>query len=974
MANPRANRRDSEADALIGEFAANVPEIVWMREVGSERILYVSPAWESVTGCPPPTNRDEFLRIVHPEDVARVRLEADEAPHGGVDHRYRIVRCDGTHRWLHARTFAVRNRAGEIYRIGGIAQDVTEEMRKDLELRQFRAAVDASAVLVTLIDPARMRYVDINEAACQALGYSRDELLTMGPLDVFSMPGADLAQSYERLLFGDRTASSVEGIYRRKDGSTFPVEAVRRVVPSATCDIIVAIARDITSRRLAEEGARSQSLQQMVIAEFAQQALGIADLEQVMSNAAEIVALTLDVEHCRILQLEADGAALAVRATHGGPPEMLGRQLPLPDPASPTGRVLALRKGVITEDQSAEVPIPGQKNGPLGVLGAYTQARRRFTADELNFLQSIANNIAVAIERKSAEERFAYLAQFDALTGLPNRHLFQDRVAQTMAQARRSGRAMAVLFIDLDRFKLVNDAQGREAGDRLLQAAALRLSQTVRGGDTVGRFGGDEFGVVLANLGKPGDASLVAQKIIDALARPVELDGHETYITASIGISIYPADAAEPETLLANADAAMYRAKEQGRNHYEYFTREMNERALRWVRMQTETRRALERGEFQVHYQPKVELATGRICGFEALLRWQHPEKGLVPPAEFIPVLEETGLIVPAGEWVMRTACAQIKAWREAGLPSSPIAVNLSARQFQQKGLEDSICRVLRESAVAPPLLQFELTESLLMADPEGAARTLLGLKELGVRLSVDDFGTGYSSLAYLKRFAVNELKIDRVFIRDIVADPDDAAITLAIINLAHSLDLEVVAEGVETEAQVNFLRSHGCDQMQGYYFAAPRTADDCTRALREDLRLSPPSAKDRDKAPSVLLVSGNEHELVVISRALGPAGYRMLAANSEESAFDALSKHGFDIVICDQRLPTMSGADFLAAVRKLHPDVIRVLISAKLDTGALAEAVNAARIHKFISKDWDAKRLRSEVRAAHLRRRRAAG
>jgi diguanylate cyclase (GGDEF)-like protein len=531
---------------------------------------------------------------------------------------------------------------------------------------------------------------------------------------------------------------------------------------------------------------------------------------------------------------------------------------------------------------------------------------------------------------------------------------------------------MAVLFIDLDRFKLVNDAQGRDAGDRLLKEAALRLSQSVRGGDTVGRLGGDEFGVVLANLGKPGDASLVAQKIIDELARPVELDGHETYITASIGISVYPADAVEPEALLANADAAMYRAKEQGRNHYEYFIREMNERALRWVRMQTETRRALERGEFQVHYQPKVELATGRICGFEALLRWQHPEKGLVPPAEFIPVLEETGLIVPTGEWVMRTACAQIKAWREAGLPSSPIAVNLSARQFQQKDLEASICRVLRESAVAPPLLQFELTESLLMADPEGAARTLLGLKELGVRLSVDDFGTGYSSLAYLKRFAVNELKIDRVFIRDIVADPDDAAITLAIINLAHTLDLEVVAEGVETEAQVNFLRSHGCDQMQGFYFAAPRTAADCTRALREDQRLSPPSAKDRDSAPSVLLVGGNEHELVVISRALGPAGYRMLAANSAESAFDALSKHGFDIVICDQRLPTMSGADFLAAVRKLHPNVARVLISAKLDTGALAEAVNAARIHKFISKDWDAKRLRSEVRSAYRRRRRA--
>ena len=375
MAHPQASRRDSEADALFGEFAAYVPEIVWMREVGSERILYVSPAWEAVTGCPPPANRDEFLSIVHAEDAQRVKREADAAPRGGVDHRFRIMRCDGTQRWLHARTFPVRNRAGEIYRIGGIAQDVTDEMSRDLELRQFRAAVDASAVLVTLIDPARMRYVDINDAACRALGYSREELLTMGPGDVFSAPGADLGQSYERLLGGDPAAASVEGIYRRKDGSTFPVEAVRRVVPSATGDIIVAIARDITSRKLAEEGAKSQSLQQMVIAEFAQQALGNADLEQVMSNAAEIVALTLDVEHCRILQLDADGASLAVRAAHGGPPEMLGRQLPLPDAASETGRVLALRKGVVIADQAAEVPIPGRRTGPWACSAPIRRAR-----------------------------------------------------------------------------------------------------------------------------------------------------------------------------------------------------------------------------------------------------------------------------------------------------------------------------------------------------------------------------------------------------------------------------------------------------------------------------------------------------------------------------------------------------------------------------------------------------------------------
>jgi diguanylate cyclase (GGDEF)-like protein/PAS domain S-box-containing protein len=944
MEKPRALQRDSESEALFGEFAANVPEILWMREVGSERILYVSPAWEAVTGHPRPQHRNEFLGIVHPEDAARVRQEADEAPQGGVDHRYRILRRDGTQRWLHARTFAVRNRGGEIYRIGGIAQDVTDEVRRDLELRQFRAAVDASAVLVMLIDPVRMRYVDINDAACRALGYSREELLAMGPADVFSMPGSDLAQGYERLLFGDPAASSVEGFYRRKDGSTFPVEGFRRVVASAAGEIIVAIARDISARKLAEDGARRQRLQQQVIAEFAQQALGNADLEQVLASATEVVARTLGVAHCRILQPSPDGESLAVRAACGE-----GESV----------------------HSAAEVPIPGQKNGPLGVLGAYSPSERHFTADELGFLQSIANNIAVAIERKSAEERLAYLAQFDALTGLPNRHLFQDRLAQTMAQARRSGRAMAVLFIDLDRFKLVNDAQGRDAGDRLLKTAALRLAQTVRSGDTVGRFGGDEFGVVLANLGKPGDASLVAQKVIEALARPVELDGHETYITASIGITVYPADATEPDVLLANADAAMYRAKEQGRNHYEYFTREMNERALRWVRMQAETRRALERGEFRVCYQPKVELATGEICGFEALLRWEHPAKGLVAPAEFIPVLEETGLIVPAGEWVLRTACAQIRAWREAGLPSSPIAVNLSARQFQQKDLEESVCRILRESAVAPSLLQFELTESLLMTDPEAAARTMLGLKELGVRLSVDDFGTGYSSLGYLKRFALNELKIDRVFVRDLVADPEDAAITLAIIGLAHSLNLEVVAEGVETEAQVDFLRSHGCDQMQGFYFAGALTADECTAALRENRRLKPPSARDRKDAPTVLLVGGDENDLVRVSSALGPAGYRLQAANSAEVALDVLAKHPFDIVVCDQRLAKMSGAEFLAAVRRLYPDMIRILISNKLDTAALAQAINAARIHKYISKDWDAKRLRAEVRAAHLRRRR---
>jgi diguanylate cyclase (GGDEF)-like protein len=450
----------------------------------------------------------------------------------------------------------------------------------------------------------------------------------------------------------------------------------------------------------------------------------------------------------------------------------------------------------------------------------------------------VANILAVAMERKNAEDRLAYLAQFDSLTGLPNRHLFHDRLAQAMAHARRRNTMMAVLFIDLDRFKLVNDTLGHAVGDQLLQAAAGRLQECVRASDTVGRLGGDEFSAILSEVGEPGDASIVAQKIIEALARPFNLEGHETYVSASIGITVFPADGEVAGALIMNADAAMYRAKEQGRNNYQYFTREMNERALLRVNMESQLRRGLERDEFTLHYQPRIDLRLGSICGFEALLRWRHPERGLVMPAEFIPILEDMGQIVPVGEWVIAQACRQLVAWQKSGLRVPPLAVNLSARQFQQKDLESSVRRILRETGADAALVQFEITESLLMQDPEAAVHTLRKLNESGVKISVDDFGTGYSSLSYLKRFPLDALKIDREFIRDIPGDAEDAAITVAIINLAHSLELEVVAEGVETEAQLDFLAAHDCDEMQGYYFSMPVEAPLCEAMLREGRRL----------------------------------------------------------------------------------------------------------------------------------------
>jgi len=551
----------AQSEELMRQLAGNIPEAFWVRDADSEDILYASPGWQKITGGPPLASLQEIWKIVHEDDRERVQAEAREASAVGVDHEFRFVRADGELRWLRVRSFPIRDADGNLKRVAGVAEDVTD--------------------------------------------------------------------------------------------------------------------------------------------------------------------------------------------------------------------------------------------------------------------------------KKLGEERLLQLAHYDHLTDLPNRAYFTQALERTLEQARHNHWIVGVLFIDLDRFKGVNDTLGHAAGDELLQQVANRLLQCVRVRDVVGRLGGDEYALLLPALEQPEHAGSVAAKILGAFGRPFDIGGRELFVTPSVGITLFPADGADAGELLRNADAAMYRAKEEGRNTYRYYTAQMNRFAAEKLELEGLLRRALERGQFLLHYQPKLELASGRISGLEALLRWQRPGVGLVPPGDFIPLLEETGLIVPVGDWVLGEACRQLKAWQADGTAPVPIAVNLSPRQFREKDLPARIERAAREHAIAPGQLELEITETALMSNDADVVATLGALRAVGIGIALDDFGTGYSSLSYLKRFPITAVKIDQSFVRGVLTDANDAAISLSVIGIGRSLGLKVIAEGVESEGQLEFLRGNGCDEAQGYLIARPAGADETAEFIR---------------------------------------------------------------------------------------------------------------------------------------------
>jgi diguanylate cyclase (GGDEF)-like protein len=472
----------------------------------------------------------------------------------------------------------------------------------------------------------------------------------------------------------------------------------------------------------------------------------------------------------------------------------------------------------------------------IGVLVFHSREVREPEDRLLQAVRVIGGQIGQFVQRKRAEERVQYMATHDALTSLPNRAMFGQLLNHEIQVARRYRRSFAVMFIDLDRFKIVNDTLGHEAGDKLLQEVSTRFKDCLRASDVVSRLGGDEFVVLLQEATNAEQVAIAARKLLSAAMKPIVVLGQECRVTASIGICMYPADAQDEQSLMKNADIAMYLAKEQGKNNFQFFSEDIRANSLERLTLETSLRHALERKEFSLHYQAKLDLRTQEITGVEALLRWQHPDLGLVAPSRFIPVAEETGLIVPIGRWVLKTACAQNVAWQREGLPPVCVAVNLSARQFADEALNADILAALKESGMKPDLLELELTEAMVMQSHERAGKVLAAIKELGVRISLADFGIGYSQLAQIKRYPIDTLKVDRSFIRDLEGNVEDRAITEAIIAMGKTLSLTVVAEGVETEGQQAFLTDHACDAMQGFYFSKPIGGDQFASFLRQHL------------------------------------------------------------------------------------------------------------------------------------------
>jgi diguanylate cyclase (GGDEF)-like protein/PAS domain S-box-containing protein len=806
--------RESEEEYRL--LVATIPEVVWKTDAKGN-VIFVSPQVESLLGYSAADfclqGDSLWFNSVHPSDQEKVGRAFESLINLGTpyDIECRARKKNGEWFWAHDRAVATRDSNGSRIATGLISDITVRKAGEESEIRYrslFENMLEGFAHCEIIFDdcgrPIDFVYLAVNNAFGKLTGLAN----VVGKKFSEVVPGGkdsqpELFERYSRVALTshpERFEIEIEAL-----GMWFCISAY-----GAGTGSFVATFDNITARKQAEESLLFKT------------ALLEAQAETTIDGI-----LAVD---------EFDRIVLTNR--------QFGLNFEIPDEVLSTHDDLVVRKYVTEKVENPDAFIEK--------ISYLTSHRNENSRDELRLkngkvfdrysapLRDAKGQYRGRIwyfrditDRKVAEERIQYLAYFDSLTGLPNRMLLRDRLGKALSDASRHNYKVALLFLDLDKFKDINDSLGHSVGDLLLQAVAERLKTWGREQDTVARLGGDEFLLMLTNIKDVADAAVAAERLLVAMSAEFIIDGHPLNIGCSLGISIFPEHGADSETLIKNADAAMYSAKGKGRNNFQFFTREMNAQVVERLTLENSLRLAIAREELFLMYQPQMDIATGAIIGLEALLRWQHPELGLVPPDKFIRIAENCGLIVPIGEWVLRTACRQAKKWQDEGIPAVSLAINVSAVQFRQEGFCALIRKVLNETGFSPQYLELELTESLLQANADVTASVLQELKAAGVTLAIDDFGTGYSSFSYLRQFQVSKLKIDRLFIRDVAVKPDDAAIAAAIISMAKSLNLKVIAEGVENEAQMSFLRAHQCDEIQGYYFSRPLTADKASDKLR---------------------------------------------------------------------------------------------------------------------------------------------
>ncbi|SFM47979.1 EAL domain-containing protein [Rugamonas rubra] len=870
--------RDSEA--RFRQLAENIGDIFYLVDIGTGRVLYISPAYQAIWGRSCASRYAapaSWKAAIHPDDLAEVerRERAWQQVPGhrdGYDYRYRIVRPDGALRHIHDRGFPIRDAHGLVYRVAGLAADVSEAAAQQERVGRLGQLYAVLSGINSAIVRLRDRDELLQEACRVAVGHGAFSMAWAGVIDPHTLAGRVVASAgapdgYAELIkFGADPAGP---------GAARPASVAARQLRRVVCDDIDLDASLAPLRaELAARGVR----------------------------ALAALPILLDQRCCAVFVLFANETGFFAKE----------------------GRLLLL--------------------------------------DEL------AGDLSFGLQYIDREERLRYLAYYDALTGLPNSMLFHDRTVQLL-HGCAGGEGAAVVALNLKGFAQLNDEFGRHVGDQVLQRVAARLGGELREPFTVARIGGDTFAVALGALQGGADAvAALEQQVMQCLARPLTVGALQLAVAARAGVALYPDDGADAETLLKRAELALKQAKSSPQRWVFYAPR-MNQAIGARIALEAALRQALEQGQFCMFYQPRVDLQGGHIVSAEALVRWRHPERGLVGPVEFIPLAEQTGLIVALGDWIIDAVCAQQAAWRGAGVDIVPVAINLSAVQFTGGQVQHTIAAAIAGHGLAPRDIEFELTESMVMDDPQAAAGHLRELKALGVKLSLDDFGTGYSSLAYLKRFPFDFVKIDRSFVSDLTNSAEDAAIATAVIAMSHSLGLRVVAEGVETEGQLQFLRRQRCDEMQGYYFSPPVPADEFGAMLRDGKCLAPP-AESADGRDTLLLVDDEPDNLAALRRLLRKEGYRVLTAAGGAEALELLALEPAQVIVSDQCMPGMSGAAFLGLVKGLYPQTVRMILSGHADLAAVTDAINQGAVYKFLSKPWDDDALRQHIRDAFARQR----